>query len=339
MSTIYDIAERTGYSPSTVSKALNNYENISEKAKKHINSVAKELNYIPNASARGLMTRKTFLIGLLVYEDQFKAMLHSHLGGILDAFKNYVEYRGYDVLFVNTKLGKNNHTYYEHCRYRSLDGLLIAIGDIQMEEQKRQIQEVIESDIPKVSVESLYDNSITILSNNYNGAIKAMDYLYFLGHRKIGYVDAVHSGSAGEDRFRAYKTFLEEKNINFDDNISYLSEGFCKLDGRLLGEKILKKGFTNLPTAIFCICDEVAIGIIEYFREHHVRVPEDISIIGFDDIKVSEYVGLTTIRQNRVEIGELAGQKLIEAIENDNKSEEIYIETELIIRNTCQSIK
>ncbi len=339
MSTIYDIAEKTGYSVSTVSKALNNYENISDKAKKHINDTAKKLNYIPNASARGLMTKKTFLIGLLVYEDQFKAMLHSHLSGVLDSFKNYVEYRGYDVLFVNTKLGKNNHTYYEHCRYRSLDGLLIAIGDIQIEEQKKQIEEVVESDIPKVSVESIYNNSIIVLSNNYNGAIKAMDYLYFLGHRKIAYVHTKFSGSAGEERFKAYKNFLNQKDIKFKEEFFYLSQGFDKLDGRLLAENILKKGFSNLPTAIFCICDEIAIGIMEYFREHSVRVPEDISIIGFDDIKVSEYVGLTTIKQDRVKIGELAGEKLINSIENKSNDEKIFIETELVIRNTCKSVK
>ncbi len=339
MSTIYDIAQKTGYSASTVSKALNGYENISETAKQKIKEVSKELNYIPNASARGLMTKKTFLIGLLIYEDQFQAMLHSHLGGILGAFKSYVEYRGYDVLFVNTKSNKNNHTYYEHCRYRSLDGILIAIGDIQKDEEVKKLEEVVNSEIPKVSIETLYENSVTVLSDNYNGAKKAMDYLFFLGHRKIGYVDIKYSGSACGERYRAYKEFLQDNNLKFDEEKVYLANGFKKEDGKATAKEILKKGFKNLPTAIFAICDEIAIGIIEGFRENGVRVPEDISIIGFDDIKVSEYVGLTTIRQNRTRIGELAAEKLIESIEGEIQSELLLIEADLVIRDTCQSIK
>ncbi len=339
MSTIYDIAQKTGYSASTVSKVLNNYENISEKAKKHIKDVAKELNYIPNASARGLMTKKTNLIGLLLYEDHFEALLHAHIAEILDSFKGYVEGRGYDVLFVNTKKETNNHTYYEHCKYRSLDGVLILIGDIQRDEQRTQIKEVVESDLPTVSAETVYENSLNVVCDNYNGAMQALDYLYFLGHRDIAYVDVQHSGSANGKRFEAYKDFLVSKDIEFKENNIYNAEAFIKEQGVVVGEQILKKGFGNLPTAVFCICDEIAIGIMEYFKSHGVRVPEDISIIGFDDIRVSEYVGLTTVRQNRKSIGATAGRILLEAIEGEREAETILIETELVIRNTCRSIK
>ncbi len=339
MSTIYDIAQKTGYSASTVSKVLNNYDNISEKAKKRINEVVKELNYIPNASARGLMTKKTNLIGLLLYEDHFEALLHAHVAEVLDSFKYYVECKGYDVLFVNTKKETNNHTYYEHCKYRSLDGVLIAIGDIQMDEQKRQIREVVESDLPSVSVETLYKNSLNVLSDNYNGAMQALDYLYFLGHRDIAYVDAKYSGSACGERLKAYRDFFETKGLDLKEKNIYTAESFSKSDGKEVGAQILRNGFNNLPSAIFCICDETALGVMEYFRKHGVRVPEDISIIGFDDIRVAEYVGLTTVRQNRKSIGTVAGQLLLEAIEGEREIETILIETELVIRNTCRSIK
>ncbi len=339
MSTIYDIAQKTGYSASTVSKVLNNYENISEKAKNRINEVAKELNYIPNASARGLMTKKTNLIGLLLYEDHFEAMLHSHIAEILDSFKHYVESRGYDVLFVNTKKEINNHTYYDHCKYRSLDGVMIFIGDIQLEEKKKQIKEVVESDLPTVSTETVYENSLNVISDNYNGAIKALEYLYFLGHRDIAYVDVKNCGAANAERFRAYKDFLTDKGLEIKEKNLYIADSFQKSQGQEIGAQVLKRGFSNLPTAIFSICDEIALGLMEYFKTNGVRVPEDISIIGFDDIRVSEYVGLTTIRQNRRAIGATAGRILLEAIEGEKEAETILIETELVIRNTCRSIK
>lgn len=338
MPTIYDIAKKTGYSASTVSKALNDYENISEKAKERILEVAKELNYIPNASARGLMTKRSNMVGLLTYEYHYHIMLHSHLSEILNSFKDYVESKGYDVLFVNTKSYKNNLTYYEQCKYRSLDGVLIAIGDIQFEEPKRKIEEIVNSELPKVSVDSIYENSTNVLCDNYDGALKVMDYLLFLGHKKIAFVDAYYSGSAGKERFKAYKDFMA-KNEKFDEDLIYKANGFSRENGNEIAKEILKKGFSNLPTAIFCICDEVALGVMEYFEKHGVRVPDDVSIVGFDDIKASEYFGLTTIRQDREKIGQVAGKKLIEAIEGEQIEELILTEIELIVRNSCRSIK
>ncbi len=336
MSTIYDIAKKTGYSASTVSKALNDYENISQKAKDKIQEVAKELNYIPNASARGLMTRKSYVVGLIVYEEDGEAIIHSHLSGIIGSFKNYVESKGYDVLFVNTS-ANSDLTYYERCRYRSLDGLFIAMGDDPR--IKEQVLELLESDLPVVSVETVYKNTNAVLCDNYTGAIQALDYLYFLGHRKIAYIDAVSRGTGSNERLEAYKDFLKDKNIELEEKMIFTAKGFKKRHGVKVAKEIFEDGFSNLPTAIFCICDEVAIGVIEYFKTKGVRVPEDISIIGFDDIKVAEYVGLTTIRQNRKLIGEIAGERLIGEIEGNKETELIKTKTELIIRNTCKSIK
>ncbi len=337
MSTIYDIAEKSGYSVSTVSKALNGYPNISQKTKDKVQQIAKELNYIPNASARGLMTKKSFIIGLMIYQDDKEAIIHSHLSEIIVSFKNYVESRGYDVLFVNTST-ENNLSYYERCKYRSLDGLFIAMSDYNYY-IKKQTNELVASELPIVSVETIYKNRNVILCDSYNGAKKALDYLYFLGHRKIAYIDAESNGDGSTERLRAYKDFLKEKNITLQKNMIYRAKGFKKYDGLKVAKEIFTEGFSNLPTAIFCVCDEVAIGVIEHFKTQNVRVPDDISVIGFDDIKVAEYVGLTTIRQNRSLIGETAGKKLIAEIEGNKETEVIKTKTELIIRDTCRSIK
>ncbi len=337
MSTIYDIAKKSGFSASTVSKALNNYDNISQKSKDKIMAVAKELNYIPNASARGLMTRKSYVIGLLVFEEDKEAMIHSHLSGIMGSFKNYVEAKGYDLLFVNSSV-KDGLTYYERCRYRSLDGLLISMGE-QSGESKKQVEELLKSDLPIVSVESIYENINTVLCNNYKGSIQAMEYLYFLGHRKIVYIDVESPSDSSTQRLKAYKDFLKEKDIKLEENMIVTSKGFKKRHGIKAAEKILENGFSNLPTAIFCICDEVAIGVMEALKAQDVKVPEDISIIGFDDIKVAEYVGLTTIKQNRKLIGEIAGEKLLAQIEGATEKEVVRTETKLVVRNTCKSIK
>ncbi len=331
MSTIYDIAKKTGYSPSTVSKALNDYDNISQKSKEKILTVAKELNYVPNASARGLMTRKSFLIGLLIFEEDKETILHSHLAGIIGSFKNYVESKGYDLLFVNTYKNNDSLTYYERCKYRSLDGVLLAM------DYSEEIQELVKSDLPVVSVESIYENRTTVLCDNYNGALKALDYLYFLGHRKITFINADFANPNSNDRFLAYNDFVKDKK-DVDFKI-YKAEGFKKRHGIHIAKEILKDGFSNLPTAFFCISDEIAIGVMEYMETKGINVPDDISFVGFDDIKVAEYVGLTTIRQNRKLIGELAGEKLISEIEGSKNFGLVKTDTELVIRNTCKSIK
>ncbi len=341
MITIYDIARETGYSPATVSKVLNNYDETSEKAKKIINEAIEKMNYIPNANARGLMTKKSYVIGLLLYEDDHNVFLHAHYSEILNSFKFYIESQGYDILFVNTKTASSKLTFYEHCKYRNIDGLLVLIGNTQNPEVKKQIEEIIESDLPKVSAESVYKKTTSVISDNYSGARKGMEYLYYLGHKEIAFISAINTTEDLALRYKAYKDYLEEKDINCNKNLIFNAKGYTKKDGEEVAKKLLKNGFDNLPTAIFCICDEVAIGVMEYLKKHSIRIPEDISILGFDDIKVAKYVGLSTINQNRKEIGHRAGIELLNAINvnGEGEAKKILIDTQLVIRNSCKSIK
>ncbi len=339
MITIYDIAKETGYSPATVSKVLNNYDGTSEKAKKVINEAILKMKYIPNASARGLMTKKSYVIGLLLYEDDHNVFLHAHYSEILNSFKFYIESQGYDILFVNTKTASSNLTFYEHCKYRNIDGLLILIGNTQNKEVRKQIQEIIESDLPKVSAESVYKKTTTVICDNYSGAKKGMEYLYYLGHKKIAFINAINTTEDLALRHKAYKDYLEEKGIEYNEKLVFNAKGYTKENGKEVAKTILKNGFDNLPTAIFCICDEVAIGVMEYLKKHSVRVPEDISVLGFDDIKVAKYTGLTTINQNRKQIGHVAGEELLKIINVEAKPKQILTDTQLVIRESCKSIK
>lgn len=339
MTTIYDIAKETGYSPATVSKVLNNYKGTSKRANKIINEAVEKMNYIPNGSARGLIIKKTYLVGVILNEDSDEGLVHFHFSEIMNSFKTYMEEEGFDILFVNNKIGSKQVTFYEHCKYRSLDGVLIASG-VTGKVQQEQIESIVYSDIPCVSVENSYENTITIVCDNEDGTRKALDYFAFLGHSKIGMVNINECSEPCKERFLTYEKFMSEKEFEIKDGFVVNVNRFTYGAGVEAAEQYIRQGIDKLPTAIFCICDEVAFGLIDTLKKASINVPEDVSVIGFDDIRTAKYNNLTTIRQNRKNIGEIAGEKLINCIENANVNKEyIKTETELIVRGTCKNIK
>lgn len=150
MTTIYDIARKVGCASSTVSKALNNSKEVSDKRKAEILAVAKELGYVPNSSARRLATKNSWSIGILFSEDLNIGLEHHFFSGILQAFKTYVEDLGYEVTFVSKKVGTQELTYLEWCKYKDIDGILIVTVDVNDE----NLNELRQSGIPIVSVDS-----------------------------------------------------------------------------------------------------------------------------------------------------------------------------------------
>ncbi len=334
MKTIYDISKKTGFAPSTVSKVLNNYKGVSPVTKEKILQAVEDLNYIPNANARNLMLKKSFLIGVLIHDGSDTVFNHFHYSGVLEGFKLYMEKRGYDIIFINNKIGDSDSSFYDYCRYRQVEGVLLGSTN---KIYKDDVLKILNSSIPCVSVDQLYDNTTTVLSNNYDGAKKALEYLYFLNHREIAYVDVQECNAPIKDRLKAYKDFVKEKKLS-DEYIINVDD-FTYKSGEMACTKILNNGTTNIPKAIFCACDEIALGLIDSLSKSYIKVPDDVSVIGFDDIILSKYKDLTTISQNTLDIGKTAANKLLSLIENkDATNEHISLDTTLIVRNTCKKI-
>lgn len=335
MATIYELAKLVGYAPSTVSKVLNGYPSVSEQTREKILKAAKEHNFVPNMNARALISKRSYMIGALVLDGP-NDILSPHLAEILSAFKFRCASQGYDITFLSNRVGKNHVTYKEHCLLRNLDGILLAIGlDSLNEGHIEQVQELLTLDLPKVSVEEFHENVSTVVSDNIGGAVQGLDYLYSLGHRNIGIVTVAGPNTSSEHRLEGYRRFLCEKGLPFDEKNVFPAREYSFQAGAEIAEKVAEN---RSLTALLCVYDEITLGLIQGLRQQGICVPDDLSIVSFDDIMIAKYDGLTTVRQNREKIGTLAAEKLIGLIEGSDTVENKLIDTELIVRSTCRSL-
>lgn len=165
MVSLKDIAAACGVSASTVSKALNDLDDISEKRKAMIRQKANEMGYLPNMAARALKTKMTHNIGVLFIDDYHSGLTHPYFAPVLESLKTEVENLGYDITFINKNVGGREMSYLEHCRYRNVDGVVIANVDFTKEE----VVELVESDIPVVTIDHVFNNCPAVVSDNIKG--------------------------------------------------------------------------------------------------------------------------------------------------------------------------
>ncbi len=335
MITIYDIAEKTGYSPATISKVLNNYKGVSKKAQEEVSLAIKELGYIPNGNARGLMLKRSFIIAVVLQDDGKGGLLHSHFSEIVESFRKYVSNHGYDIILLGNNIGSKRLSLKDHCQYRSVDGVLIAVGEDNS--FNTELKELLATNIPIISVESKYPNKNVVISENIKSTTKLLEYAYFNGHRDFGIAYVKGNFYSSQQRYSAFIDFCKYKNLNIFDDFIKPVHHFDYESGKICALEFVKN--KQLPSVIFCVCDEIALGMIDTFRVNGIQVPNDVSIIGFDDLTRAKLEGLTTIRQDRSRIGTLAGEKLLNIIENnDCFIDELEISTELVIRSSCKDI-
>jgi LacI family transcriptional regulator len=335
MITIYDIAKRTGYSAPTISKAINNQPDISEATKNEILAVAREMGYVPNHNAKALVTRKSWLIGVIFAEDDLGIGIeHPLFSGIMNAFKQEMEACGYEVMFISQKLGDKTLSYLEHCKYRRVDAVLI----LNHSGLNMDVLRVINSGMPVISTNILYPGSMCVLSENHDASIEAVKYLYSLGHTRIGHLSGPYDdyASAGKERLLGYREGLKLCGLEYDGRLVSESVHWNPDAGYLAMKRMLQN--RPLPTAIYVGGDVLCVGVLRACREEGVRVPEDISIVGFDDNEAAQYVhpALTTFRQNRREIGQVAADLLLRKIDGETDLPELSrIPVRLVERESC----
>lgn len=335
MVTIYDVAAAAGFSPATVSKAFNSYPGISKKTVDKIMNIAKQMGYMPNITARSLITKKSWLVGMLFSEELSTGIKHPHFSEIFSSAQIQLGKAGYDVVFINNSLGGEDISYLEHCHYRGVDGVFMAASS----QFNQAVRCIVESPLKMVSVEMLYPERYSVLSENYNGAMTAMEYLYSLGHRKIAHIAAPQNSLAGPERYQAYCDFLTSKNIPVNQKLIVEATEFTAQAGYAAALQLLHNAKGEF-TAVFAAYDDLACAATTCFAADGIGVPEDVSIIGFDDLSFSEMAGMTTIRQNREEIGCLASD-ILTAQMNDAPLDfpyDLRVPTSLVIRSSCRDI-
>ena len=311
MVSIKDVAKECGVSVSTVSKALNGHMDVSEAKKELIRNKAKEMGYSPNSYAKALKTNRSYSIGVLCIDEARNGLTHDFFSKVLNSFKVTVESYGYDITFIANNM--NNpyaRTYLERCRYRGFDGVIIACVDFEEE----QVRELMQSDIPIVVIDYTYNRTISVLSNNLQGMKELTQYAIDMGHTDIAYLYGEDS-LVTSNRLSAFYITMEENGIAVND--AYVQEAKYR-DMELAAQ--MTRGLLAMekpPTCILYPDDYSCYGGINAIRSMGLRIPEDISVAGYDGSDLSRQLDpeVTTVAQDTERMGSIAAEKLVSLIE------------------------
>lgn len=312
MANIRDIAAKCGLSVSSVSKALNNYGDISADTRERVLKAAQELGYFPSSIARALKTNRTYNLGVLFMDDKKSGLKHNYFAAVLDSFKVQAEKLYYDITFINhnMRIGARTMSYLEHCKYRNVDGVCIACIDFNQPE----VIELVKSDIPLVTIDHVFHNRTSVLSSNVLGMQQLVEYSAGMGHRKIAYVHGAKS-SVTDQRLTSFRRTMQQLNLPLRQEYLVESEYQDAAATRRATRQLLQ--LSEPPTCILMPDDYAAIGGIEEIEAAGLRIPEDISVVGYDGIPLSQVIRprLTTLQQDTERMGAEAALHLIEQIE------------------------
>lgn len=335
MVSMKDIAKKCGVSIATVSKALNDYSDIGAEKREEIKKTAKEMGYLPNSSARALKTKRTYNLGILFVDEARSGLAHDYFSSIIESFKVTAEERGYDITFVNCNMPKQRQSYYEHCRYRGLEGIVIACIDFY----KPEVQELIMSSLPVVTIDHVFDGRTSIVSDNVGGMHDLVSHVCSKGHRKIAYIHGLDSSTTKARLGSFYRTMAE---YGLDVPEKYVKQSAYRdteTTGRITEELL---GLSDPPTCILCPDDFSAMGCINVIREKGLRIPEDISVAGYDGITLARVLEprLTTLHQDTLTIGRKAAEELIRQVEEPKLTiaDKIVVPGELICGSSVKDL-
>lgn len=316
MVSMKDIAAECGVSVATVSKALNDKPDISEETRKIVCRTADKMGYFSNSAAVALKTHRTYNLGVLFVDERQNGLRDEYFSQVLDGFRVEAESRGYDITFINRNVGKKHTSYLNHCRYRSIDGLVIACINFS----DPQVQELINSEIPVVTIDHAFEQRISVISDNSAGMEALTKYMISKGHRRIAYITGENI-QVTENRVNGFKKACREAGIEIPPEYIRYSV-YC--DSERCAEET--KALLNLqepPTCILFPDDYSSIGGIVALREAGLRVPEDISVAGYDGSSLANVTmpKLTTYRQDTETLGRDAARRLIRLIERPKSAQ------------------
>ena len=311
MVSMKEIAKQCNVSVATVSKALNGYSDIGEETKNYILRTASEMGYLPNSSARALKTKRTFNLGVLFVDEARSGLTHDYFNRVLESFKSTAEAKGYDITFTSGNVSGKRMTYLEHCHYRSVDGVVIACVNFY----DPQVVELVNSDVPVVTIDHVFNNRMAVLSDNVAGLKALVKQAWACGHRRIAFIHGEKT-SVTENRIAGFYQACEELGLEIPEE--YVRDGVYHDVERCAEETRALLALPQRPTCIIFPDDFSALGGYNALAEAGLSIPDDISVMGYDGIYLSRVVNpsLVTYQQNTKSLGRLAADKLIELIEH-----------------------
>lgn len=335
--TIRDVAKAAGVSVTTVSRVLNRYADVSAKTRQKVLRVIEELGYQPNAVARGLVKKRTRTIGLVVSDLTKSRSGHHFMFDVLIGVNDRAQAYGYDViLFSTSPTAQEKTSYLDFVRQRRVDGVIVM--GIRLNDP--YTEEIVRSSIPSVLIDVMRTSKTCsyVTTDNIAGARMATEYLLRLGHRHIGMVNGHRQADVSLQRLAGYQQALRDAGLPYRE--SYVYDGaFEQADGAKGTAELLSRH--PEITAIFFASDLMAIGGMHQVESEGKSVPEDLSIVGFDDIDLATLVRppLTTIRQHRYEMGETAVDTLVRMLDEGDVGRGIVLAPELIVRESARPLE
>lgn len=325
MSNIRDVARLAGVSVATVSRALSSPEKVSPESLEKVHTAIAEVGYRPNMLARNFRSARAYAVVVLVPD-----IANPFYSLFIRALEDRAHQKGYAVL-----LGDTRGTPERELEYVRRVETRLADGIVQLRPSSEKSQNNIPPDVPCVNACGCeYTTGPAIRIDNRGAARSMVNYLISLGHRRIGVISGLKDNPHVIERLEGYKEALAEAGIEFDKEL--IAEGdFTMWSG--LNAAFQFCNMAERPTAIFSMNDEMAIGAMQTLKNRGIRIPEDISVTGFDDIAYAKYSdpSLTTISQPAEEMGKMAMDMLLKVIEGEPLSQrECVLPTEFIIRKS-----
>lgn len=344
-----EIAKLAGVSRSTVSRVVNNYKNVPKETRDKVMQVIEQYNYVPNTMARALAGKGTNTIGLFIVsvsdkKSHNRIYQNNYFAPFVDAVIDLANQSGFYVLVHTIYEKKDFLKITEAFSQKRIDGGII----IGTEKNTETINRLINADYPLVIIDYDFNeilsfntqkkNVVVINSSDYEGTADALNYLISLGHKKIGFISGRTSTFSGKQRLKAYKDTIKKNNLLINDDF-ILKGDFIKEKTRNSVQKLIDS--KNLPTAILSSNDDMALVAMDVFENSGIKIPDDISIAGFDDVPFASQVhpALTTVRLPVYLMAEKAIEFLSIMIKKDTTVfTQLIVSTKLIIRESCREL-
>lgn len=262
-----------------------------------------------NSAARALKTNRTYNLGVLFVDERRSGLAHEYFSAVLESFKVEAEAHGYDITFINHNVGGKPTSYLQHCLHRGVDGVVIACVDFN----DPQVRELVDSNIPLVTIDRVFDNRLAVLSDNVRGVSMLVRHVYEKGHRKIAFLHGERT-SVTNNRLIGFHRTCEELGLEIPDE--YIIECVYHDPDRCAEATRRLLELPDRPTCILFPDDFSYIGGLNVLLEAGLRVPDDISVVGYDGIHLAKVMRLTTYSQNTAALGKTAAERLISLIEH-----------------------
>jgi LacI family transcriptional regulator len=335
MTTIQELAAQSGVSVATVSRALNGSPEVSEATRDRILELARRLDYTPSAAARALVRRRSHVVGVILDTGPgHPDLLHPFFQEVLVGLKHGAGAGGYDLLLFASEEPGNGfggaHSYLRRAEHHGVDGVVVMGFD----GRDPEINKLAESNLACIAVDADLGGPRTgyVMSENREGAALAVRHLFELGHRRIATITGPMQTWPGRDRLEGYRSELAACGLEPRDDYVITGDFYDESGHRGTRELL---ALAEPPTAVFAASDLMAAGALRAAHELGVRVPDDLAVIGFDDIGLASLIQpqLTTVRQDMHGIGEAAARGLARMIEDPQAAPvRAFVPTRLVVR-------